>query len=412
MDPKTKLFYDQEAATVAKRHEGLTPEDLYALAESFFTPKAQTLDLGCGMGRDTAWLTSRGFKVQGVDGSEGMLKEARTRHPGFAFQQDELPELKTLTTKYPNVFCSAVLMHIPRTELLKSVSRMLELTATHGRIILSYRGETTPDGRLVEIYHPGQIALLFEGLGGKVLYLNTRDVWHTLVIEKRDLAVRDGIALIQDIIQRDKKTATYKFALLRALCEISRYEPNLAVWNREADQVLIPLRRIAVRWLGYYLPLIKGGIRQTTSRDVAFGKLMRELQFKASDTALAVMEASKPNGSKELSKLMTSLKDTIKKGPVTYSGLGENKIFGMVSKLDASVYPELKGAQDDFVAVPISLWRDMTLFGHWIEDSLIVQWAELSAKLNQDSQISRHFDLLTKNIQGADRTTHLIRKLL
>lgn len=412
MDPKTKSFYDKEAATVAQRHADITPTDLYALAESFFIPDAPTIDLGCGMGRDTAWLNQHGFPAQGFDGSTGMLDEARRRFPGMDFTHAELPELAEVKTRYTNVFCSAVIMHVPRADLLKTVSRILELTNPHGRIILSYRGETIPDGRLIEIYHPGQLALLFEGLGGKVLYTNTRDVWHTLVIEKRDLNQRDGIALIQDIIQRDKKTATYKFALLRALCEISRYEPNLAVWNREADQVLIPLGRIAIRWLGYYLPLIKAGIRQTTNEDVAFGKLMRELSFKPADAPLAVLEASSSKTSSELSKLIQSLKNTIKKGPVAYSGIGESKIFGYVSKLDASVYRELRDAKDDFVTVPINVWRDMILFGHWIEDSLIVQWAELSAKLNQDAQISRHFDLLTKNIQGAERTTLLIRKLL
>ena len=35
------------------------------------------LDLGCGTGRYTIWLSEKGAEVTGVDGSEGMLKIAR-----------------------------------------------------------------------------------------------------------------------------------------------------------------------------------------------------------------------------------------------------------------------------------------------------------------------------------------------
>lgn len=411
MDPKTIAHYDENSIKIAERHSTTIPHDLYPLVQSYFHKGASTLDLGCGMGRDTKWLNNNGYEATGVDGSEGMLNEARKRYPDLQFDLNRLPDLDGVKTQYDNIYCCAVLMHVPRSQLLKAITRILEVTKVNGRIIISHRGPIQEDERLFETYHPGQLALLFEGLGGKVLYTDTRDPWHTMVIEKRDLNQREGIAQIQDIIQRDKKTATYKFALLRALCEIARYEPNTVVWNRDADEVYVPLRRIAVRWLGYYLPLVKNEIKQTTNSKLAFEDLLLSRPEKAVDAPLLVLEASKSRQDKELEKLIRKVKHTIKVGPVTYSGLGESKIFNYVSQLDASVYKELQSEKDDFVVVPIGIWRDLNLFSHWIEDSLIVQWAELSAKLNKDPHISKHFDLLTKSIQGSERTTNAIRKL-
>ena len=40
------------------------------------------LDLGCGTGRHSAWLSSAGARVTAVDFSEGMLQEARRKVPG------------------------------------------------------------------------------------------------------------------------------------------------------------------------------------------------------------------------------------------------------------------------------------------------------------------------------------------
>ncbi|MFE1320615.1 class I SAM-dependent methyltransferase [Kitasatospora phosalacinea] len=43
----------------------------------------RVLDVGCGTGRDAAWLhTEAGRRVTGIDTSEAMLAHARTAHPG------------------------------------------------------------------------------------------------------------------------------------------------------------------------------------------------------------------------------------------------------------------------------------------------------------------------------------------
>ena len=63
------------------------PEDLRAAVRAYFKP-GPSVDVGCGSGRDTAWLAGEGFDVFGVDAAPGLLAEARRRHPEVTFEVD------------------------------------------------------------------------------------------------------------------------------------------------------------------------------------------------------------------------------------------------------------------------------------------------------------------------------------
>src|SRR5450432_4843496 len=93
MDPTTLSAYDADAAAFAKDwHDQPPPTDLHALIRRFFRP-ALTADIGCGSGREVAWLAANGFPAVGYDASEGLLGEARARYPGLRFEAAALPEL-------------------------------------------------------------------------------------------------------------------------------------------------------------------------------------------------------------------------------------------------------------------------------------------------------------------------------
>lgn len=411
MDSKTVALYDSQAKTFAKRHENQIPQRLYELAKTFFKRGAYTADIGCGIGRDTAWLENNGFPSNGFDPSDGMLNIAKKSYPNLHFKTCSLPELN-MDSDYVNIFCCAVLMHIPRSSLVSSAISLLKALKPNGRLVLSYRpGQGETDGRLFETYHPGQIAQLFESLGGKVLLIERDGIWENLVIEKQDLNIREGIQLIQDIITTDRKVATYKFALIRALCEISRYEAHTVTWYRDGDMVLVPMQRIAARWVQYYWPLVQGGLKQTTSKSMAFENQLAELPYKPADMAL-LKNALDEISDKKIISLINKVSETIRKGPVEHSGGTDLEIFHFVPSLDASVYPELKYSENGMVTVPLALWRDINLFSHWIEDSLAIQWAELSTKINKDGKFGHHLDLITKSVQVDERDTYQIRKLL
>ena len=65
-------------------------DDLRPIVEQCFLPllpaNGAVLDLCCGSGRLSHWLTVRGFEVSGVDGSEEMVRLARKNAPRASFR--------------------------------------------------------------------------------------------------------------------------------------------------------------------------------------------------------------------------------------------------------------------------------------------------------------------------------------
>ncbi|HEX3358518.1 MAG TPA: class I SAM-dependent methyltransferase [Tepidisphaeraceae bacterium] len=85
MDTRTLNAYDQQAHAFAEDwHRQPPPTDLQEIVRQYFRPGI-TADVGCGSGRETGWLAENGFAAIGIDPSEGLLEEARRRHPGVRF---------------------------------------------------------------------------------------------------------------------------------------------------------------------------------------------------------------------------------------------------------------------------------------------------------------------------------------
>ncbi len=82
-------------------------------------------------------------------------------------------------------------------------------------------------------------------------------------------SLEGGINKILQILRRDDKSSTYKFALLRGLVEILDREPFLALERPHAEGNY-PLGLLIERWLYYYIPLIRKNCPQAPGDRVAF----------------------------------------------------------------------------------------------------------------------------------------------
>jgi SAM-dependent methyltransferase len=160
-DQATLAAYNHDAAAFAEDWETQpAPTDLHAIVRRFFQP-GPTADIGCGSGRDTAWLNAHGYPARGFDVSEGLLAEARRRHPGLVFTQATLPALAGVDGPFANILCETVIMHLDPALVTPSVQRMLSLLATGGTLYLSWRVEGAdrrdPHGRLYAAFDPGLV---------------------------------------------------------------------------------------------------------------------------------------------------------------------------------------------------------------------------------------------------------------
>ena len=149
MDRPTLAAYDRDAAAFAKDwHEQPPPVDLHEIFQRFFIPGGATADIGCGSGREVAWLNANGFPARGFDASEGLLTEARTRYPQFEFAHAELPDLAGIAAgPFDNVLCETVIMHLDRALIAPSVRCLLEIVKPGGVLYLSWRVTEGEDQR-------------------------------------------------------------------------------------------------------------------------------------------------------------------------------------------------------------------------------------------------------------------------
>jgi 2-polyprenyl-3-methyl-5-hydroxy-6-metoxy-1,4-benzoquinol methylase len=200
MDRKTLAAYDQDAAAFAKDwHDQPAPRDLQEVVERFFVRGGISADIGCGSGREVAWLNANGFPAVGFDASEGLLRESCERYPGFKFKHAELPELRGVGT-FDNVLCETVIMHLDRRQIAASVRRLLEIVKPSGILYLSWRVTDDADLRDAQgrLYCAFEAALVMAELKDATLLLDEEVVSessgkkiHRLVVKKAGLEIRE-----------------------------------------------------------------------------------------------------------------------------------------------------------------------------------------------------------------------------
>lgn len=121
-------YYQVNSKKLVERYEKADVEYLHSLFLTLFKPSARILELGCGSGRDAAWLLRHGFSVECVDGSESMLKHAALSNPELQglLHHVLLPaQLPFETKSFDGFYTVACLMHLNNKEVCNT---MLELS--------------------------------------------------------------------------------------------------------------------------------------------------------------------------------------------------------------------------------------------------------------------------------------------
>jgi len=177
MDRNTIDAYDTAARAFAADWLGQPPpDDMYALLARFFLAGGRTADIGCGAGRDVAWLDAHGFPATGFDASPGLLEQAAAAYPHGEFRLALLPALDGLASaSFDNVLCETVIMHLPPDEVGAACARLLDILKPRGVLYLSWRvatdDQTTRDahGRL---YASFDVAAVQAALAGADILLD------------------------------------------------------------------------------------------------------------------------------------------------------------------------------------------------------------------------------------------------
>jgi protein-L-isoaspartate O-methyltransferase/5-methylcytosine-specific restriction endonuclease McrA len=419
-DKQTIDYYSDFSESVADRYESITVSPLLV---QIIGKKETILDIGCGSGRDIAALHRMGHEVTGFDPSAAMIQSARRRHPEIAERLliGSIPSSLPTTQLgcYDNILINAVLMHIPDGDLFSTALTIRSLMKPGGQLVITISTEREEmvcnnrdnNGRLMIIRSESSVSLLFERIGfQKTGSWQSNDqlgrigvICTTKQLRNHPKGVLGPISRIESIINDDKKNSTYKYALLRAMCDIAETEYGRVSVSSDG-KAQVPTELLVNKWIAYYWPIMgqksflpqRYGEGQPGVKDLAFRRSLTDLteMFPGLGGAETMMNRDRrSNLTIEAKVLLKEVRQKIRRaiieGPVHYSKGSSDG----TQAFDKSV-----GGRS--IVLSSELWREFSLLGHWIRDSLILRWAEETNRVSKDDiEIGRVLTLLLSDLK-------------
>lgn len=221
----------------------------------------------------------------------------------------------------------------------------------------------------------------------------------------------DAGSLIASILRHDKKTASYKIALIRSINDVALGFPHISA---QSTSIAVPLRFLAQFWIAYYWPFvdaanpIQQGRHPANKQDISIRPALARLCSEWE----AGLGASRPSDGFFLSaefqsehrrntypaslraayaRAIADIIDAIQQ-PIRYAGPDQYSVFGkpacwrtLQSGANMACLP--KTAPEDLCIVLSSdLWSSFCSLSLWIEALCIHEWS-----------------LFTESIAGLDR---------
>ncbi len=219
--------------------------------------------------------------------------------------------------------------------------------------------------------------------------------------------------LIATILRHDRKTASYKIALIRSLNDLALGYAHL---GESGAALAVPLRSLAAFWVAYYWPFvststpIKQGIHSATKQDISFRAALAALRqaweqaiggasmaadgfYLVSEFQSAHRRNNYPAGLvSAYEQALVDIADAIQQ-PVRYAGPGQYSVFDPPKS-----WKQLQATQLHIVCIPgtlpnercivvdAELWASFSELSLWIEALCIHEWS-----------------LFTESISGLDR---------
>ncbi|MFD4456721.1 class I SAM-dependent methyltransferase [Nocardia sp. NPDC058480] len=116
--------------------EFLDPEDT-TFARTHLSP-GPVLDLGCGPGHFTKFLTDAGIPATGIDMVPEFITHARTTYPGVPFELGSLRTLNAPTDSVPAILAWFSLIHLDPTELPTVLAEFHRVLTPGGRLVIGF----------------------------------------------------------------------------------------------------------------------------------------------------------------------------------------------------------------------------------------------------------------------------------
>ncbi len=113
------------------------------------------IDLGCGDGRDSYYIYSKGFDVVGIDLSRSMIELAREKYPKIAFFKEDMRDTVFPDNTFHAAWASSSIINMPKSDLSKIESEVYRILEPDGIFAFSVKignKEGFEDGDIIKDY--------------------------------------------------------------------------------------------------------------------------------------------------------------------------------------------------------------------------------------------------------------------
>ncbi|EGQ9830258.1 TPA: methyltransferase domain-containing protein [Vibrio vulnificus] len=137
MPNRTISFYDNNSDRYYRDTNHVDMSESYKKFRENIVLGGRILDAGCGVGRDTRFFISKGYKVQSFDLSAEMCKITR-KYP-FAFCQQMSFKDVDYHEEYDGIWANASLLHVPPRDMVDVIGRLARALKINGALFASFK---------------------------------------------------------------------------------------------------------------------------------------------------------------------------------------------------------------------------------------------------------------------------------
>ena len=390
--------YNAEAPTLVRDYEDLLFEEVHApVLDLLPDPGAHILDMGAGSGRDAAWFAANGYNVVAAEPSAEMRNLGKALHPSpnIRWLDDALPaQEKVLRSKltFDLIWLSAVWMHVPPSARARAFRKLVSVMSPGGSMMLTLRQGPPPADRPMEPATAADVEVLARRHGlqtvrsERIPDILGRDgiAWEVIWLRLPD----DGtgaLPLLRHVVLNDRKSSTYKLALLRTVIRVADGAGGLARPGRDERFVDLPLGLVALFWVRSFKPLIAKNLPQHPAGNarLAFVKDgFRRLQARSAHD-LRIGQRFTGDDARDLILALRDAAKCIRHMPATFTTYpGSSDPIFPCARRPVRIRDTVR-VDEAFLwsfgtfSVPVNLWQAMSRYAAWIEPAVLNEWIEM-----------------------------------
>ena len=392
--------YDIEAPRLVPEYERLTFEAAHeTVLDLLPVQPASILDVGAGSGRDSAWFAARGHSVIAVEPSGGMRREGRQhrRSSGIRWIDDTLPGLETVLRSrlsFDLIWLSAVWMHVPPGMRARAFRKLVSMMSPGASMMMSLRHGPPPPGRPMAPARAADVETLARQHGLQTVrcserhadVMGRRDVWWDVIWFRLPDDGTGALPLLRHVVFNDRKSSTYKPALLRTLIRIADGAGGFARPGIDDNHTDLPLGLVALFWIRAFQPLVARDFAQHPSgnRKLSFVKDGFRSLMSRSPQDLRIGQTFNGDDAENLVRAMRDAAACIQRMParhITYPGT-DRRLFPCRRRAPVRVSARVR-LDEAFLwsfgtlSVPVHLWQAMSRHAPWIEPAVLNEWVTI-----------------------------------